>query len=435
MSYTPVDLVEVHAFGERVGAVGADPTSGQLVFNYTPEWRRRGIELAPLTMPTSAPGPFSFPRLSEETFRGLPPLLADSLPDAFGNRLIDAWMADQGLARTQITALDRLAYLADRGVGALEFRPPADLDTTPPTAIQLADLVVAARSSVAGEFDTDDALAADALRTLISVGTSAGGARAKAVLAYNPDTGQIRSGQLDAPDGFTHWLIKLDGVSDDSREFGTSAGFGRIEYAYHLMALDAGLHMSECRLLEEHDRAHFMTRRFDRPAGGGKRHLLSLCGIAHLDFNMKAAHSYSQYLEVVQQLELGPDALEEAFRRIVFNVVAVNRDDHTKNLAFVMDPDGTWHLSPAFDVMFAYNPTGVWTATHQMTLAGKLEHITRVDLEQLADRFAVPGARHVIDQTVDAVSRWAEHAEAAGVTADWVEHIGGLHRQLGLKAG
>jgi serine/threonine-protein kinase HipA len=417
MAYEPVDLVEVRAWGARVGVVGRDPSTRVLTFNYTGDWRQRGIEIAPLHMPTTG-GPYAFPELSEDTdtFLGLPPMLADSLPDRFGNRLIDAWMADQGVARDDISALDRLAYMGTRGIGALEFQPTVN-NGSAPTVVQLADLVVGARRLVSGEIG-DDSVTLAALAQLIEVGTSAGGARAKAVVAYNPATGQLRSGQFDAPDGFTHWLLKLDGIDLDAdapdREQQPGRGFGRIEMAYHLMARDAGVEMTECHLLEENGRAHFMTRRFDRPAGGGKIHVVSLCALEHMDFNLPRVHSYAQYLQAIDALDLGPDAREQAFLRIVFNVAAVNRDDHTKNLAFLCDADGTWRLAPAYDVTHAHNSDGEWTAQHQMSVNGKFDGIGTDDLLALADRFAVPGARGAIDRVRDAVIRWEQHAEQAG---------------------
>lgn len=431
MAYEPVELVEVHAFGVFVGAVGRAPDN-TFVFEYDPVWAARGIELAPFRMPVVG-GRYAFPDLNPQTFHGLPPLLADSLPDAFGNALIDRWMAANGLDPEHITALDRLAYMASRGLGALEFRPPARVDAEePPTAIQLADLVTAARAQVSGQIDQDDVVTVQALEDLIRVGTSAGGARAKAVVAYNPNTGQMRSGQLGAPDGYSHWLIKLDGVADETREFGTGNGYGRIEYAYSLMARDAGLEMTDCQLLLEHDRAHFMTRRFDRTEEGDRLHLLTLCALDHLDFNVKGVHDYAQYLQSIDRLRLGPDALEEAFARIVFNVAAVNCDDHTKNLSFLMHPDGQWRLAPAYDLIYAYNPRGKWTDAHQMTVNGKAVGISAEDLLDLADRFKVPSPTGVLARINAAVHRWFEHADAAGIEERMAAKIAQSHHVHGL---
>jgi len=417
--YRQVDLIEVRAWGATVGAVALDPASGFYAFEYDRAWLRRGIELAPFHMPAIS-GVFVFPELSERTYARLPAMLADSLPDRFGNALVTATLTDEGISPDQITSLDRLAYSSDRGMGALEYVPPAGAPVEHTTALQLADLVVAARQALRGEFTGDDTTQ-EALTQLIQVGTSAGGARAKAVVSFNPETGQIRSGQLSAPEGYEHWLLKLDGVV--GTHFGSALGFGRVEYAYSLMAHDAGIAMEPCRLLVENDRAHFMTRRFDRLPDGHKVHVQTLCAIDHLDFNQPDTHSYAQYLDVIDRLGLGADALEQAFRRVVFNVTAVNRDDHTKNLSFCCDASGEWSLAPAYDVNFAYNPTGRWTQRHQMSVNGKFEHITRADLLELADRFVVPAASRVIDEVRSAVERWPHVAEAAGVTGNEIERI------------
>jgi serine/threonine-protein kinase HipA len=417
--YQQVDLIEARIWGSTVGAVALDPATGYYAFEYDPAWLDRRIELAPLHMP-ARPGVFVFPELAERTFRRLPALLADSLPDRFGNALVTAKLAEEGIRAEQITALDRLAYTADRGMGALEFAPPAGEMARHSTAIQLADLVVAARQAVRGEFSGDE-VAHEALAQLIQVGTSAGGARAKAVVSYNPETGQVRSGQLAAPEGYQHWILKLDGVGDDG--FGPSKGFGRIEYAYSHMATAAGIDMEPCRLLVENDRAHFMTRRFDRRPDGTKVHVQTLCAIDHLDFNQTDTHSYAQYLDVIDRLGLGPEARAQAFRRTVFNVAAANRDDHTKNLSFCCNESGTWSLAPAYDVNHAYNPQGQWTQRHQMSVNQKFEGITRDDLLELSDRFLVPAAVVAFEQVLEAVRRWPEFAEEAGVDGPDIERI------------
>jgi serine/threonine-protein kinase HipA len=417
--YQQVDLIEVRAWGAEVGAVALDPATGFYVFEYQRSWLSRGVELAPLQMP-ARPGLFEFPELAVRTYGRLPAMLADSLPDRFGNALVTAKLAEEGIATDSITSLDRLAYSADRGMGALEYFPPIDAKAEHTTAIQLADLVVAARRAVRGQFTGDDATH-EALTQLIQVGTSAGGARPKAVVCFNPATGQVRSGQLDAPAGYEHWLLKLDGVDDD--RFGSPAGFGRIEYAYSRMAGACGIEMEPCRLLVENDRAHFMTRRFDRRADGTKVHVQTLCALDHLDFNLPDTHSYAQYLDVIDRLGLGPDALEQGFRRVVFNVAAANRDDHTKNLSFCCGEEGRWSLAPAYDVNHAHNPTGRWTQRHQMAVNGKFEGIGRPDLLELADRFLVPAPGQVMAEVIDAVGRWPTFAQEAGVPESEIERI------------
>ncbi|MBS0614642.1 MAG: type II toxin-antitoxin system HipA family toxin, partial [Proteobacteria bacterium] len=397
--YRPVDVVEVRAWGERVGAVALDSRLGYYVFEYEPAWQARGIELSPLMMPSSQ-SRHVFPTLPVITYQRLPALLADALPDDFGNALIDAYLAREGVTRAAVTPLDRLAYMADRGVGALEFRPARGPRTRKPSAVELSDLVRGSRQLLQGHFEGDRETEA-AILQLIQVGTSAGGARPKAVIAWNPATGEIRSGQSPVEPGFEYWLLKLDGVGRD-QELGSGSHYGRIEYAYYLMARAAGIQMMESRLLEEHDRAHFMTRRFDR-LEGGKLHVQSLCAIAHLDYKQRGTHDYSQYLQVIEQLGLGADALEQGFRRMVFNVLAANCDDHTKNLSFIRRREGPWRLAPAYDVTHAHNPKGRWTYQHLMSVNGRFRDIGRADLEAVGDRFLVPRYRQVIREVVAAV--------------------------------
>ncbi len=409
--YTPVDVIEVRIWGERVGAVALDPRLGYYVFEYEPAWMTRGIELAPLTMPLSRT-PYVFTSLPEITYKRLPAMLADSLPDDFGNALIDAYLATQGVTREAVTPLDRLAYMASRGVGALEFRPARGPRHRKPSAVELSDLVGGSRQLLHGNLSGDREIEA-AILQLIQVGTSAGGARPKAVIAWNRETGEIRSGQLPADPGFEYWLLKLDGVGRD-HELGTGSHYGRVEYAYYLMARAAGLAMMESRLLEEHGRAHFMTRRFDR-VGDEKLHVQSLCAMAHLDYKQRGTHDYNQYFQVIQQLQLGAGALEQGFRRMVFNVLAANCDDHSKNLAFILDRHDGWRLSPDYDVTHAYNPKGQWTYQHLMSVNGKFRGIQMQDFLVVADRFLVPRFREVIREVAAAVERWPEFAAAAGV--------------------
>ena len=432
MSYQPVDVVEVRAWGRRVGAVALDPATGWYAFAFDRDWIEGGVELAPLHMPLR-PEPYEFPRLSRQTFYGLPALLADALPDAFGNALVDAWMAEQGIAGGAITPLDRLAYAADRAMGALEFRPPARPDDADvPTAVQLADLVLAARLSVRGEFASDETAHA-ALQQLIQVGTSAGGARAKAVVAFNPATFQVHSSYGDLPSGFEQWLIKLDGVSGTGMDghgdgLGETAPYGRIEYAYRLMAGAAGLDMTPCQLLAEGPRRHFMTRRFDRGPGGERVHMISLCALAHLDYNLLATHSYDQYLQTATALGLDLDELAQAYRRMVFNVAAVNHDDHTKNFAFLRvgglrAEGGGWRLAPAFDVTHAYSPVSQWTSRHLMAVNGKFDGIGLDDLHAVGDRHDVPGYRRIVREVLAAVEGWPSFAAEAELDDDTINSI------------
>jgi len=412
-----VAAIEVRIWEQRVGAVALDPRLGYYAFAYAPEWRRGGVELAPLTLPLHAPQDvFIFPNLPEATFNRLPGLLADALPDAFGNALIDAWMAKQGIARNEITALDRLAYMGKRGVGALEFRPEHGSHRESSATLDLKSLVEEARKLVEGNLSVDREAQA-ALANILRVGTSAGGARAKAVIAWNPETNAIRSGQFDAAPGFEPWLLKFDGVGRDL-ELGTGADYGRTEYAYSLMAKAAGIEMMPCRLLEESGRAHFMTRRFDREVIEGrtlKHHLQTLCAIDHLDFRQRGTHAYAQLFQVIERLKLGDDALDQAFRRMAFNVMARNCDDHTKNFSFLMKQGQPWQFAPAYDVTHAYNPKGEWTYQHLMSVNGKFDGITREDLLEEADRFMVRRPKDLLADVRAVIENWPSFAKEAGL--------------------
>lgn len=417
--------IEVRAWDRRVGAAALDPGLGYYVFAFDPGWQRTGIELAPLTMPVDNPqGKFVFPNLPEPTFQRLPGMLADALPDDFGNALIDAWMADHGMTRSEVTPIDRLAYMAKRGTGALEFRPARGPNRESSAPLEMKTLVEDARKLIQGDL-SHDAHARAALANLIHVGTSAGGARAKAVIAWNPKTNILRSGQFDAPEGFEHWLLKFDGVGKYA-ELGTGADYGRIEYAYHLMAKQAGIEMYPCRLLEENGRAHFMTRRFDREVIEGhtvKHHMQTLCAMDHMDFKQRGTHAYAQLFMATIRLKLGDEALEQVFRRMVFNVMARNCDDHTKNFAFRLKQGGTWELSPAYDVTHAYNPKGEWTYQHLMSVNGKFNDITRQDLLEEADRFSVPGRNRALADVRSALDNWPEAAKEAGLGPATVDRV------------
>lgn len=418
----PVNAIEVRIWGMRVGAVALDPPLGHYAFEYEPAFAARGIELAPLMMPTTrGRAPFIFPALPVTTYRRLPPMLADALPDRFGNALVDAYLQSEGMRTVDITALDRLAYMGQRGFGALEFRPLRGPRARKSVALDMNELVTSARLAVHGSLD-GDAHAKAALANIIQVGTSAGGARAKAAIAWNPASGEVCTGQFDVEPGFEHWLLKFDGVGNDS-ELGDSQHYGRIEYAYHRMAVAAGIGMSECRLLEENGRAHFMTRRFDRTGNVG-HHLQSLCAIAHLDFNQRGTHDYSQYLMTIDALRLGDVARQEAFRRVAFNVMAANCDDHTKNHAFMLEQGKPWALAPAYDVTHAYNPRGQWTYQHLMSVEGKFIGITRADLLRVADRFRVPSAKASLDAVREAVRDWPRFGREAGLPADEIRRVG-----------
>jgi serine/threonine-protein kinase HipA len=420
-----IPVIEVHAWGKLVGALAADPTLGYYAFAYDPSWRRLGIELAPLTMPvTDAREVFIFPNLPETTFRRLPAMFADALPDDFGNALIDAWMAQHGTAKSEVTTLDRLAYMGKRGIGAIEFKPALGSHRESAAPLKMKSLVEEARKAVRGDL-SEDAHAKAALANIIRVGTSAGGARAKAVVAWNPVTNQIRSGQFEIAPGFEPWIIKFDGVGKDL-ELGTGGDYGRTEYAYYKMATQAGIMMSSCRLLEENDRAHFMTRRFDRDVVRGetiKHHIQTLCGMNQLDYKQRSTHSYSQLFMTVSELDLGDDSLQQTFLRMAFNVMSRNCDDHTKNFSFLLKQGQQWELAPAYDVTHAHNPRGEWTYQHLMSVNGKFDGIQRADLLAEADRFGVPGKEELLGNVRSAIENWTEHAKIAGLNPKKADHL------------
>ena len=415
-------------WSRRIGAVSWDETRSLGVFQYDPAFVGAGIEVAPLKMPARE-APYEFPALNRETFKGLPGMLADALPDRFGNRLIDAWLAETGHNPEDFNPVDRLCYIGRRGMGALEFEPTLRKQTKAKKLVvarlvDLANRVLDERANLFGRLDGETD--AEALEDILSVGTSAGGARAKAVLAWNPTTGEFRSGQLDAEGGFEHWLLKFDGVSNNrDEELADPEGFGKIEYAYARMACAAGVTMSECRLHHEGLRSHFMTKRFDRVGTRRKIHMQTLGAMQHFDFNDPSAYSYEQAVMTIRELGLGMVAVEEQFRRAIFNIVARNQDDHVKNISFLMDRSGKWALSPAYDVAYAYNPSGAWTRDHQMSLAGRRNDFERDDIHQFAASIGVKKRRalQILDDVSASVRDWGKHAETAGVAPRDVARI------------
>jgi serine/threonine-protein kinase HipA len=414
-------VAEVRLWGRTIGAVALEDGAETASFQYDPEFSRSGIEVAPLMMPLSE-RVYAFPALPQVTFHGLPGLLADSLPDRFGNALIEAWLATQGRTPESFNSVERLCYTGTRGMGALEFFPATGPRPRQATLLHVDRLVALAseilsnRDNLRGTFATEGKAAA--LRDILRVGTSAGGARAKAVIAWNPDTNEVRSGQVKAGPGFEYWLLKFDGVSGNKdKELDDPQGYGAIELAYHRMAMDCGISMSECRLLEEGGRRHFMTRRFDRLPDGGKLHMQSLAALAHFDFNQAGAYSYEQALQTIRRLGLPMTAVEQQFRRMAFNIIARNQDDHVKNIALLMDRSGTWSLAPAFDMTYSFQPSGKWTSSHQMTLNGKRDDFTLADFEACARAASMKrgGAKAILAEVREAVLRWRDYADHVGV--------------------
>jgi serine/threonine-protein kinase HipA len=422
-------VAEVRLWGRAIGAVALEDGASIAAFQYETPFIRSGIQVSPLLMPLSS-RIYQFPALAPQSFHGLPGLLADSLPDRFGNALINAWLATQGRTPDSFNAVERLCYTGERGMGALEFAPVTGPRQRKSSRIHVDALVELASEILKHRHSLDVSFSPtsrhDGLAEILRVGTSAGGARAKAIIAWNTTTNEVRSGQVQAPEGFGYWLIKFDGVSGNKdKELEDPKGYTVIEYAYSLMAKDAGLQMTECRLLEEGGRRHFVTRRFDRLDDGGKLHMLSLAALAHFDFNAALAHSYEQAFDAAKRLELPLQSIEQQFRRMLFNVVARNQDDHVKNIAFLMDKSGAWSLSPAFDVSYSYNPNGEWTARHQMTINGKADNFTVEDFRACARVAGLKRNRdiEILQEVVAVVQNWPSYADQVGLAAGLRDQI------------
>lgn len=417
----------VNIWNKRAGAVSWDAETGTASFEYEPAFLKNNWDLAPLKMPLEKAEKriFTFPELSGlPTFKGLPGLLADVLPDKYGNALINAWLARHGRRPDSFNPVELLCFIGTRGMGALEFEPAFPKTSGRATKIEISGLVEAAEQILSGRKNFRSRLNDEEEKSLIDIlqiGTSAGGARAKALIAYDPKKGEVRSGQTDAPPGFSHWIIKFDGIND--KQFGASSGYGQIEMAYHLMAREAGVEMTECRLLEENGRAHFMTKRFDRLPGKGKLHMQSFCAMQHYDFNDIRAYSYEQLFETMRLLRLPYPQAEQLFRRMVFNVMGRNCDDHTKNFAFTMDKSGTWNLSPAFDICYAYRPGSDWVSQHSMSINGKRKNIVRADLLGVARQMNIKKAGQIIDQAAAAVSAWRKYASQVNLEPEKTKAI------------
>jgi serine/threonine-protein kinase HipA len=419
---------KVRLWGSTIGAVSLGDSTQYSAFQYDPAFARSEIEVSPIHMPLSN-RVYSFSELPVPTFHGLPGLLADSLPDRFGHDLINAWLARQGRSPESFNAVERLCYIGTRGMGALEFEPATGPEQGASKKVEVGALVRLA-SEILGRRKRFQARL-NRMEDILRVGTSAGGARAKALLAWNPETGEVRSGQVAAGKGFEYWVLKFDGVTrGKDREFGNPRGYGAIEYAYALMAKAAGMTMSECRLFEEGGRRHFMSRRFDRLEGGQKLHMQSLCALAHFDFNQPGAYAYEQAIMVMRQLGLPMESVEEQFRRMAFNIIARNQDDHVKNIAFLMDRSGRWSLAPAFDVTYSYNPQSRWVAMHQMTMNGKQDGFTIADFRACATAALMKRGRFdtILEQVRAAVRDWPDHAHRAQVPAKLCRQIQRTHR-------
>jgi len=422
-----VKTAYINIWGKRVGAISWDAEQRLGSFEYEPNFLGLSLDLAPLMMPIKgAKGRvFSFLAFRDSaTFKGLPGLLADSIPDKYGNALINAWLTRNGRPVNSMNPVELLCFIGKRGMGALEFEPVNPMVEDGATKIELDELIDVAQEIISKKTDFKTNLAVGnekALHDILKIGSSAGGARAKAMIAFNPVTSEIRSGQAEAPDGFSHWLIKFDGVAD--AQSGVSLGFGSVEMAYFLMAKEAGIDMMECKLLEENGRAHFMTRRFDRDNIGAKIHVQSFCAMAHDDFNDILSYSYEQLFECMRLLLLPYPQAEQLFRRMVFNVMSRNCDDHTKNFAFLMDQSGEWRLAPAFDICYSYRPDSTWVSQHSLSINGKRKNIEREDLLVVAKKMNIKKAASIIDEVKESVLRWEYFAKLAKVKLELKELI------------
>lgn len=417
-----VDIARVNLYGRPVGSVRWDNSLQRAFFEYADTFIDGGIEPSPILMPVREGRVYSFSDIGRETFKGLPGMLADSLPDTYGRALFARWLALTG--RTSGNAVETLCFLGKRCMGALEFEPAMASPYGRDVAIELDSLVEVASEALAEKEEFGANLAEDkkaAIAEIVRLGTSAGGQRAKAIIAYNRQTGEVRSGQIDAPEGFGYYLIKLDGVTAEAG-FRETQNYGRLEYSFSKLVKECGIEMSECNLIEENGRAHFLTKRFDRE-NGEKVHMQTLCGIAHYDYRMPGAYSYEQAFNIMRALRLPYSQAQEMFRRMVFNIVVRNQDDHTKNISFLMDRTGKWRLSPAYDMGYAYNPKGGWTARHQMSVNGKTDNITRADMLELARRNNIKDAVGIIDMISDTASRWPSMAKECGVPQTMIDGI------------
>lgn len=416
MSYRPVSAIEIRCWGSKVGIVAPDPACGCYAFEFFPDFARKGVELSPLMLPTRTSGPVVFPELPEATYYRLPAFVADSLPDKFGNALIDAWMARQGMSVGEFSVLDRLAYVGSRAMGALEFVPAIrGIDAGRPSALEAKDIVEAARKALVLSADDLAKDSSAALSQLMRVGTSAGGAKAKAILGLNPATGEMISGQFNLPDGFEPWLLKID--TSESRPYGV------LEFAYSLAARACGIHMEECSLMEIDGKRHFMTRRFDRLPGGERVHMQTLCAMAGLDYNMLAVHDYAQLFDTAKRLGLDEETHDQIFLRMVFNVCMCNNDDHAKNHSFTLRQGESWELAPAYDLTHANNPGNKWLAQHAMGVQGKHEDITREDLLKTGEEALVRNPAELIDQVLDVANSWGELAKQAELSAHETDRV------------
>jgi len=419
-----MNIAEIKIWDKLVGAVAWNASTGHATFEYDPKFKRLAWDLAPLKMPVSiTKSKFDFPELRKDknseydTFKGLPGLLADVLPDKYGNQLINMYLAQQGRPQESMNPVEMLCFIGTRGMGALEFEPTVLKENKRAFSIELNDLISIAqkilnqREKFVVNLNKEEE---QAVLEILKIGTSAGGARPKAVIAWNEKTDEIKSGQTKAPKGFEHWLIKLDAVSNV--QLGESTGFGRVEMAYYNMATACGIDMMPSRLYEENGRAHFITKRFDRAGSETKHHVQTFCAMKHFDFNSVNSFSYEQLFQCMRELKLSYADAEQMFRRMVFNVIARNCDDHTKNFSFRLKQEANWELAPAYDVCHAYRPGSEWVSQHALSINGKRKNITKEDLQLIGSSIKCKKANEIINEINDQVNTWQKYAKEVNVT-------------------
>lgn len=428
-----VQTADVYLWGKHIGSISQEENTNLMNFRYTDWAIDNNINLSPIMMPAER-RTYRFPDLNRTSFNGVPGLIADSLPDKFGNAVINNWLLKQGRQPDTISAVERLCYTGERGMGALEYRPQTGPEISAAEKVDVDELVELASSILQQRKDfTVKPENEEDLGMLLKLGTSAGGARAKAIIAWNPKTNEIRSGQIKAGDDFEYWILKLDGVKENSdKEKNDEAGYGKIEYAYYLMAKKCGIEIMECSLYQENGRSHFMTKRFDRVNGGEKLHMQTLAALTHTDYNYPGIYSYEEAARIIRLLTNDQSQVEELYRRMIFNVLAMNQDDHVKNISFLMDKNLNWRLSPAYDVGFAYNPEGDYTSRHQMTINGKQKGLEKEDLLVCGKNMGISRSKAVkiIDAVFEGVSCWDEFASIAGVAEKKMEMIKQTYPQL-----
>lgn len=419
-----VEVAKIILWDNFVGALAWDSSKNYAFFEFDNKFLKNGLDIAPIKMPIDealeGSNLFSFPLLNFDTFKGLPGLFADSLPDRFGNKLIDAWLVGQSRTVNTMNSIERLCYIGKRGMGALEYEPAFYKEEHNSHSLEIDELVRLTKDILAEKVNFSTSIKNKGVKDIIKIGTSAGGARAKAVIAYNQETGDVRSGQIDGLKGYDYWLLKFDGVTN--KQLGDPIGFGKIEYAYYLMAKECGIDMMESRLLKENDRHHFITKRFDR-LNSEKLHVQTLCALEHFDYNEPAMYSYEQAFQTMRKLRLPFTDAEQFFRRMVFNVVARNQDDHTKNISFIMDKQGVWRLSSAYDITYSYNPESYWTRVHQMSINGKRHEITLTDILEVGKQMNIKKAKDIVEQISSVVSNWYVYASKSEIKTEQAKKI------------